>query len=376
MTWDEWIAANQEALKQDGTPYERLFVEIVLRNVPSLSPQNVSAQTPFRDLAGRPRRIDFTIAEGESVRIALEVDGWSKTGTHQGQTYTEFLDWSYRELSMTAAGWVPLRFANGLIKRKPQDLRETIELQLKLQRRVEAAIRAGGDTAETARNDKRQLRAIAEGKWEGEDIAETKLRNIERHRATDARTYLSEDDSVRLQSLQNEIEELNDELLHQRKLRKQSETENRGMKVMGIVFAVVLVSILVSVLLQGTQNNSASAPGNQVPNDSEIAMRCDNARPVDELSLANSGETVTVKGEVAGTRKVEGDSSRVYLNLGQDYPDQNLAVVIWGDDLGNWTTPPEAKYDSRVVAVAGEVKTYQGSLQIAANSPNDVVICP
>jgi len=365
MNWDEWIARNRRALEQDGTPFERLFVEEILRNVPNLSPVSVSAQTQFLDLAGNERRIDFTIEEGEFVRIALEVDGYDKTGTGGGQSRNEFHAWSYRELSMTAAGWVPLRFANGLIKREPEDLRECIELQLKMRRRVREAVKADGEKAEAARDKKRELESAAEAASKGGGVAEENLRKLLSQRRKSGAAYLSVADRERLYELQDQIDELNEELLKERGLRQQAEGENRGMKVLTIAFATVVVAIvgLVALFLVLGSNDDQSPPG----------TRCDNATPAAELSDADVDSVVTAKGEVAQYKTFDGG---VYLNLGADFPNQDLAVVITDEKFANWKTPPEDLYDSREIAVTGRLGSNSVSLEIPVNSPNDVAICP
>jgi len=362
MIWDEWIAENHRALEEDGTPFERLFVEEILRNVPNLSPVSVSAQTQFLDLAGNKRRIDFTIEEGEFVRIALEVDGYDKTGTGGGQSRHEFQAWSYRELSMTAAGWVPLRFANGLIKREPEDLRECIELQLKMRRRVKEAVKADGGKAEAARDKKRELESAAEAASKGGGAAEENLRKLLSQRRKSGAAYLSVADRERLYELQDHIDELNEELLKERGLRQLAEGENRGMKVLTIAFATVVVAIVALFLVLGSSDDQSPS-----------VAPCDNATPAAELTDADVDSVMTAKGEVTEYKTFDGG---VYLNLGADFPNQDLAVVITDEKFANWKTPPEDLYDSREVAVTGRLGSNSASLEIPANSPNDVAICP
>lgn len=137
------------------------------------------------------------------------------------------------------------------------------------------------------------------------------------------------------------------------------------MKVLGVALAVVaIVAIVAVVVILLTGGNDQSAPS--------LAM-CEDATPVEEVTTADEGEGVTVKGEVVGARTT---SSGTFLNLGEDYPDQDLAVVIWEDNVDNWpTTPPESKYDNKEIAVTGTLEVYEGSPQIEVNSPNDVAVC-
>ena len=73
---------------------------------------------------------------------------------------------------------------------------------------------------------------------------------------------------------------------------------------------------------------------------------CEKATPIEQLGDFEEGEVVTAKGEVVCARQVGGD---FFLNLGEDYPNQVFTIVIWDDYVPNRNTPPDAKYDHRVV---------------------------
>lgn len=350
MTWDEWIAQNRHALTRDGTPFELDYVNTVLRKVPRLPPTSVFAQTEFEDLSGRVRFIDFTIKEGDFVRIAIEVDGYDKTGRKAGMSRSEFHDWSFKELSITAEGWLPLRVANGLIKREPEALIESVARQLEEQRWVESELRNGGETAELAKTERAHLRSEAEAA---------------RRKAISAQG-ISDTDREKLRAILVRKEELDDQLLDEKRRRERAEKEIKSMKVLGIAFAAVVIAIVVGIVLVGLPGSGGSTPS-----------LCDDAIPADQLSSDDVGRTLTARGEVAGVKRLDYDPPVVLLNLGDEYPDQDLAIVIKGNNINNFKIPPEDKYDKREVAVNGRAFLYgKESLEIAANSPNDVVICP
>jgi len=147
----------------------------------------------------------------------------------------------------------------------------------------------------------------------------------------------------------------------------QARKKNKGMRDMGMAFAIVAaipvvtsVSVLALFLL--------SSRGG----DTGLSTRCDDATPVEKLGTADAGTIIVAKGEVAGVRKLD---EGVFLNLGDDYPNQDLAVVIRDSSIENWTMPPEEQYNSREVAFAGELELSGGSLQIEARSPDDLAIC-
>ena len=73
-SWPEFLNTHGEVLRRSSR-YELLFAQTVLARVRGLDPASVKVQRPFTDDDGRPRRIDFAIAEPPHVRIAIEVVG-------------------------------------------------------------------------------------------------------------------------------------------------------------------------------------------------------------------------------------------------------------------------------------------------------------
>ena len=127
----EWLDANRSKL---GSGYEELFVRNALSNVSSLSCDSLHAQYPFRDRRGGQRYCDFVIREGDSVRVAIEVDGFDKTGNGTGMSKHQWLDWLRRQNSFVSQGWVLLRFANLDVRDHPHEIASQIELVIRDQR--------------------------------------------------------------------------------------------------------------------------------------------------------------------------------------------------------------------------------------------------
>src|SRR5680860_278891 len=63
-------------------------------------------------------------------------------------------------------------------------------------------------------------------------------------------------------------------------------------------------------------------------------------------AMNHVGEHMTVEGPVMGTHYASSSNGQpTFLNIGRDYPDPDrFAVVIWGQDRGNFSTPPENAY--------------------------------
>jgi len=134
MDWSEFIEKNKSILSENYG-WELMFVDKVLSKVPTLRPENIECQFPFLDGEGRNRRMDFAIREGEHVRIAIEVDGYDKSGAGGGMSRREMEDFSYRQNALIQQGWHVLRFQNGQITHQPNACIKDIGRTLLLARR-------------------------------------------------------------------------------------------------------------------------------------------------------------------------------------------------------------------------------------------------
>lgn len=65
-------------------------------------------------------------------------------------------------------------------------------------------------------------------------------------------------------------------------------------------------------------------------------------------------------GTVAEVHYAADSNSRpTFLNLGHAYPDQDLIIVIFGDDLANFPTSPSA-WEGQRICVTGSITRYNG----------------
>jgi hypothetical protein len=94
---------------------------------------------------------------------------------------------------------------------------------------------------------------------------------------------------------------------------------------------------------------------------------------IDSVS-AYIGKTVKVCDKVAGTFVTKGEKPVTYLNLGADYPNTKLTIVIFQKDLINFPFTPSDQYKSMNVCVTGEVGTYKEKVQIIAYKPEQIEI--
>jgi len=87
--------------------------------------------------------------------------------------------------------------------------------------------------------------------------------------------------------------------------------------------------------------------------------------PIDSVS-AYVGKVVKVCDKVAGTFVTKGEKPVTYLNLGADFPNSKLTIVIFQKDLINFPIIPSDHYKGMDVCVTGEISTYKDKVQIIA----------
>ena len=125
-SWSEW--KTYYAGKVVGFEWE--FVRLVLQEVQGLKPSWVTPQREFVSNEGRTLHMDFAI-ETPKVRIAIELEGYDKTGNGQGQTRREHDRGINRFQSLTAQNWQLLPITNAQFKRNP------VKIQLDIARRID-----------------------------------------------------------------------------------------------------------------------------------------------------------------------------------------------------------------------------------------------
>jgi len=95
--------------------------------------------------------------------------------------------------------------------------------------------------------------------------------------------------------------------------------------------------------------------------------------PIDSVSTY-IGKTVKVCDKVAGTFVTKGEKPVTYLNLGADYPNTKLTIVIFQKDIINFPITPSDHYKGMNVCVTGEIGIYKERYQIIVNMPNQIEI--
>ena len=87
------------------------------------------------------------------------------------------------------------------------------------------------------------------------------------------------------------------------------------------------------------------------------------------------GERTTVYGTVVSTHYASGSRGKpTFLNMCYAHPNPNrFTVVIWGDDRGKFSQPPENYYYGKTIYVSGLIIAYEGVAEIVVTSPSQIL---
>lgn len=84
------------------------------------------------------------------------------------------------------------------------------------------------------------------------------------------------------------------------------------------------------------------------------------------------GDSVTVCAKVAGMRYFENSRNQpTFLNMGADFPNQQVTVVIWGDVRKQFTGNID-DLKGKEICITGRISLYKERPQIIINQPADI----
>jgi DNA/RNA endonuclease YhcR with UshA esterase domain len=93
------------------------------------------------------------------------------------------------------------------------------------------------------------------------------------------------------------------------------------------------------------------------------------------------GDSVKLKAKIYGGKYIESvKGSPTFLNVGDNYPNAPLTLVIWGNVRSLFKIAPEEMYNKGYVQwIVGKIELYKGKPEIVITNPNqvyDVVAAP
>jgi DNA/RNA endonuclease YhcR with UshA esterase domain len=102
------------------------------------------------------------------------------------------------------------------------------------------------------------------------------------------------------------------------------------------------------------------------------ASCCQTTISIDSLS-SHLGDSVTVCSKVFSARFLEQSNRQpTFLNMGADYPNNLLTVVIFGEDRQKFTGFPELLYANKNICVTGKLQDFKGHPEIVVYNPNQI----
>ena len=122
------------------------------------------------------------------------------------------------------------------------------------------------------------------------------------------------------------------------------------------------------IRLAGLLNLIFNDPSNQIAPISNKP-----AESVRDNGNIKTGEKLTICEKVYSTRYFDG-SQMTLLNLGAEYPNQKLTIMIRGEDRGKFKVAPEQAFSNKNVCVTGIVTNYRGKPEIVVTEPSQIVL--
>ena len=107
--WNEWKKTYQNTIRH--SKFEWDFAIDVIPEVIGLKPSQVIPQHPFIGRDGREYHMDFAIIS-ENTKIAIELEGYDKTGNSTGKSKKEHDEFNRRIQHLTRLGWKVLPITN------------------------------------------------------------------------------------------------------------------------------------------------------------------------------------------------------------------------------------------------------------------------
>ena len=88
------------------------------------------------------------------------------------------------------------------------------------------------------------------------------------------------------------------------------------------------------------------------------------------------GQVITVCQTVTSTYVTKGEKKTTFLNFGTGFPHQLFTVVIYQEDLPNFSYNPAEHLNGKNVCIIGDVRMYDYGPEIIVESDDQIIIKP
>ena len=400
-TWSSWKKRYAEQIKH-VVGFEEKFVDLVLSKISGIQPSDVIPQFNFKDRKGSNRYVDFMIInEEKNYKLPIELDGYSKM-VGNGNQYHKFNDFLERQNAMIQEFGLVLRYTNKKMLNESREIISEIQSTLEKQENMQSTEEISDKHAE--------------------DLIEDMTDRIEDELETNPNTN-NVDLQPMLMSLLKELNESREERKHERREREQREREQREREqrereqrereqrereqrelaekkkkkavsqliafgAVGVVALAVGANVLLSSdtdeankdlrtqneeLLSTDLNQSQPQAIAQIDNSSNVSNQNSIGSGLANNGIPSSeahqyiGSTQIVCGYVS---QIKDFSKGTYLNLGANYPNQDVTIVIWDSDKDNFNNIDS--YGNKDICIKGEITSYKGVPQIKLSSTRQI----
>ena len=87
------------------------------------------------------------------------------------------------------------------------------------------------------------------------------------------------------------------------------------------------------------------------------------------------GDSVKICTKIYGGRfQIRFKDSPTYLEVGDDFPNQPLTIVIWKKDRDNFEDRPEMMYAYKDVCITGRLEIDKGKVQMVVTKPAQIIL--
>lgn len=423
MNWDEWTAENRKQIEHIAG-YEENFVRTILAKIPEIRPEDVTAQYHFRDSNGGNRYIDFMISnQSKGYQLPIELDGYWKVNN-----YRDFNDMLERQNDLMAIYGVLLRYTNNKMNQEPDkvvvEIRKTLELQSKNQLSQKTIEKQNQQRVDEYQQELNQLKneltqQKATHNQSSSTITGSEIASIQAAIA-ELQANINQNNAPTVQHIQSEpiairtpTEPVKTKITGNQMLIAGSaglvivaiganaffnksndnvpmalvdessslvydtddEKNNRDTNIptvedtpakLELPFQNMPTPPVAAVKKEPEKVDVYQPPSNQTQNNQSYEAAVSNTVPATQ-AYKHIGDYRVVCGYVA---QVKGFSKGKYLNLGTSYPNQDVTVVVWNSDMGNFDNLDQ--YEGRDICVQGTVSSYKGTPQIKLSSMNQL----
>lgn len=169
------------------------------------------------------------------------------------------------------------------------------------------------------------------------------------------------------QALEIQIDKYEEEIFEL--MRQLADEINENEKFMRNLIIILFIAVFGIILFLSNKPSEPVEINVEVVNPAQSKGKSDShtenkSTPVFDINdpLAMEGQYVEEKLTI---HQVNETDKRVILNIGGAFPDQKLALIIWDDDQGNFSTlEPFRQLEGQEVICKGKITAYKGQPQI------------